>query len=195
MEPFVPDREWIMERLPRDLPLEVVSRCLDMGRCWLDGQDIVVEGDRGGRSVVYTGSGKEDIRLWVFDRVCGRIGFAMELRRRASNTPKWRYSRDHAENGLWMYAERGGYTYNTIEDERLDAFEIYLRLIRPVFSPEEWEKRVRDRVGKMNRWYDRKHWDYDRTGMCFVEISDSQPYRSDSCHLPELTPGTIIKPE
>ena len=46
-------------------------------------------------------------------------------------------------------------------------------------------------VGLMNRWFKIPHWDYDRDNLCFVEISSSIPYRSDSDDTEEPAPDSI----
>ena len=45
----------------------------------------------------------------------------------------------------------------------------------------------------MNRWYLIPHWAYDYENLCFIEISDSKEYRSDSDKSDEIKPETIIK--
>ena len=186
--------EWIRRHLPSSIPDEMINDALMMGGYYQKGMTVMAYGERGGPDeLIYKAESGHDLCLWQFDRVCYRIAGSLEFAHRKENSRKWRYLRDHAENGRWMYIERRDYFYNAIEDTRLAAFEVYLRLLKPVFSSERWESKVREYTGLLNRWYKRDHWDFDRKKLCFVEISCSREYASDFDDTEEPQPEQIIK--
>ena len=196
MEKLKVDSDWIRAHLPADmsdiLPQDKVEKAMDLGRYFIDGTDIMCEGDRGGMSKVYIFKDEEDLHFWEFEKVCLRIGLASELHYRMENKCKWRYLQDHAENGHWMYIEQKDYFYNTIEDTRLVYFETFLRLTKPVLLSARWEELVGHYEPLMNRWFKVPHWGYDRENLCFIEISDSRPYRSDFDDTEEPEPSQIL---
>ena len=199
MEKLTVNDEWIKAHLPADmddiLPPEKVERAIDFRGYYLDGSDILCEGDRGGYSKVYTIKDEDDLLYWEFEKVCGRIGLSSELYHRMENKPKWRYLQDHAENGRWMYVEQKDYIYNAIEDTRLVYFETLLRLTKPVLPDARWEKLCKHYEPLMNRWFKVPHWGYDREKLCFIEISDSKSYRSDFDDTEEPEPEQILRIE
>ena len=189
--------EWIRKRLPDDLPEEIVKSGLNFCGLYtkgLQGLKVMAFGERGlPDRPVYEAADQDDMRFWQFDAVCSRIGFALELIRRRDNEKKWRYIRDRAENGRWLYIERRNYLYNAIEDSRLDAFEIYLRLLRSGLPAPRWEESVKKHTALMNRWYKTPHWDYDKNSLCFIEISNSKEYAGDRDETEEPRPNSIVK--
>lgn len=186
--------DWIRERLPKSLPEEAIRRGLALGGYYREGLKVMSFGERGGPDrLEYEAADEEDLRLWELDKVCSRIAAETELLNRKKNAAKWRYSRDHAENGFWFYAERRSYVYNAVEDTRLASFELYLALIQPSFPRERWEKAVQQRVELMNRWYAVPHWDYDKSALRFVEISDSKEHSGGTPDTEEPRPGSVVK--
>ena len=186
-------REWIERHLPGNISEKMVQAALNFGGYYQEGLTVMAYGERGGPDkVIYKAKDDRDLCLWQFGQVCYRIAGALELADRKENSSKWRWLRDHAENGRWLYIERREYFYNAIEDTRLAAFEVYLRLLKPAFPPERWESKVREYTGLMNRWYKKAHWDYDRNKLCFIEISDSREYASDFDDTEEPQPEQII---
>ena len=184
--------EWIRDHLPKDIPSDLISRGIDtgLGGCYTVGLTVYCQGDRGPDTVVFTASSQDELRIWAFKKAASGIAQMMEMRRRLQNELKWRYVRDHAEGGKWLYTEHSRYQYNTIEDFRLDWFETYLRLIKGVLTSSQWEKEVKERIKLINNHYGKPHWDYDRKKMMFIEISDSK-YVSQGVEEP--TPGSIIR--
>ena len=185
------DWTWIRSHLPR----EFADRDIGFfGGYYLDGRNVMLEGERGESDTLeYAARDDEDLRLWQFDHVCELLSYALELEHRTENAKKWRYVRVRAENGKWLYAERRSYIYNAIEDTRLAAFERYLRLIHPVYSPEHFEERVQAHVRLLNRWYRTPHWDFDRNALCFVEVSDAKEYGGDADDTEEPRTGSVIQ--
>ena len=113
--------------------------------------------------------GKDDLansRWWQLETICHFVG-------KADKTRTWRWYRDHAENGHWLYIERKHCDYNVIEDPRLPGFENFLRNLKYGFLAEEREKRVQRYVDLMNNWYVIPHWDYDRES--FVSSKSANP--------------------
>ncbi len=187
-------RDWIKRHLPSSIPDERIEAAFNFCGYYQDGLTIMAYGERGGPDiVVYEAEDEQDLCLWQFKQICYRIAGDLELANRGKNDSKWRWLRDHAENGRWMYIERRDYVYNTIEDSRLDTFEVYLRLLEPVLPAKEWEECVDEYVGLMNRWFKKDHWGYDRKALRFVEISDSKEYASDRDDTEEPQPDQIIK--
>ena len=181
------DEEWIKAHLPEEL----ADQPIDFFHSdYLDGLTVMQEGERGGDDVVvYRAKDEEDLKYWQLEQVCR---FIKEPDPPARKT--WRYYRDHAENGRWIYTERKHYDYNAIEDARLYGFECFLRIAKYGFPADRWEKKVQEHVRLMNYWYDVPHWDYDRKTLCFVEISDSKEHDGDD-HIEEPRPGSVIRVE
>ena len=161
-----------------------------IGRYYARGLTVYCQGDRGPDRIESAARSQEDMQIWAFKKAAVSIAQLMEMRRRSQNALKWRYVRDHVENGKWIYIEHSRYQYNTIEDTRLDWFEISLRLTKAVMPPAQWEEEVRERIMLINNHFLKPHWDYDRKKMQFIEISDAK-YVSQGVEKPE--PGTIIK--
>ncbi len=177
---------WIRARLPRELAFQPIDH---FSGEYLDGLTVMHEGERGGPDVVvYQAKDEEDLRYWQLMTVCM---FIREVRPREEKI--WRYTRDHAEDGHWLYVEHRHYDYNAIEDDRLYGFECYLRNLKFGFPPDRWEEAVQANIRLMNEWYRVPHWEYDRKNLCFVEISDSKEYSGgpDSCEEPR--PGSILR--
>ncbi len=178
------DEKWIRAHLPKEL----ADQPIDFFSCeYLDGLTVMQEGERGGdASIVYRAKDEEDLRWWQLEQVCRFIHEPNPPARKI-----WRYYRDHAEDGKWLYTERRNYYYNAIEDPRLFGFERFLRLMHYGFPPGRWERAVRDHVRLMNYWYKEAHWEYDREKLCFIEISDSKEHDGDNIEEPR--PGSVIK--
>ena len=178
------DEKWIREHLPKDVrdeDLDVFSGL------YLDGLKVMSYGERGNPDTVhYDAKDEEDLRWWQLESICHSVG-------KADNTKTWRWYRDHAENGRWLYIEHKTYDYNAIEDSRLPGFENFLRNLKYGFPAKEWEKRVQEYVALMNYWYVTPHWDYDREKLCFIEISDSKEHDEHANIIEEPRPGSVIK--
>ena len=93
------DEKWIRAHLPK----EVANQPLDcFAGEYLDGLTVMHEGERGGDDVVvYRAKDEEDLRWWQFEQVCRFIHEPDPPSRKI-----WRYYRDHAEDGKWLYTER-----------------------------------------------------------------------------------------
>ncbi len=184
--PLKIDEEYIRSRLPKDLQDQPINCFHGM---FVEGLTVFHEGERGQKDIViYRAENKDDLRCWQIEQVC------YSLRDKNPQAKKiWRYERDHAENGNWLYIEHLYYDYNAIEDSRLCGFECFLRNLKQSVPPERWEKAVQKYTARMNRWYQIPHWDYDRTNLRFIEISDSKEYDSENDPVEEPRPGSIIK--
>lgn len=170
--------EWIIERLPDDLPEKAVLKGLSDAFDYLGFQDLQVceRGDHGRWSCRFRAESKDDLLKWAFCAAAGGISMAYELSAREKNALKWRYSRTKVRDGHWCYDERKDYVYNAIEDTRLVWFELYLRLIKAVLPFDEWLHEADQHTRLMNTRFVSEHWDYDRNEMRFVEISGSREH-------------------
>ena len=184
------DKEWIRSHLPIEYSAEPIEGFGADFR--LDGLQVIYC-ERGTDSVIYTAQSEEDLRIWAFREVCMTLSGKIEMQKRKENSSKWRYSRDHAENGRWMYVERRKYIYNAIEDTRLVAFEEYLKLIKGVVSDMAWKDAVKEYTSYMNLWYRVPHWDYNEAELCFVEISESKECGDCDSNQEDPSPDSIIK--
>ena len=179
-----PDEKWIRAHLPKELEDQPID-CFS-GE-YLDGLTVMREGERGGDDfVVYRAKDEEDLRWWQLEQVCR---FIHEPSPPARKT--WRYYRDRAEDGKWLYTECRNYDYNTIEDSRLYGFECFLRILHYGFPRDRWERKVQEHISLMNYWYKEPHWDYDRNKLRFIEISDSK--ENDGDGIEEPRPGSVIR--
>ena len=175
------DEKWIRERLTEDCKDEPIDWFSGM---YLDGLKVMSKGERGNPDKIrYEAKDEEDLKWWQLDIICGFVG----------KTPKskiWRWYRNHAEHG---YIEHRHYDYDAIEDARLPGFERYLRNLKHAFPEEYFRKKVEEYTGLMNRWFLIPHWGYDFENLCFVEISHSREYRSDSDKSDEIKTDNVIQ--
>ena len=178
------DEKWIRAHLPK----EYENESIDYFSCeYLDGLNVMCEGERGGPDmIVFQAKDEEDLRWWQLEQICRFIG-------KADHSKTWRWYRNHVENNHWTYVEHRHYDYNAIEDSRLPGFESFLRNLKYGFPPDRWEKKVQEYVKLMNYWYTKPHWDYDRSRLCFIEISDSREHDDYENIVEEPRPGSIIK--
>ena len=189
------DRKWILSRLPHDIPQDIVDHAFDgMGQYYVkkDPLEVWCIGEREADHVVERFANKEKMMTWVCENVCWHLSCLWELEGRADDERKWRYVRDHAENGQWYYREHKDYLYNAIHDSRKCSFETELKLLKPMISTEEWEKQVERKTRLMNRWFKKQHWAYDEMLYEFIEISDSKEYASDYDDTEEPREGSVI---
>lgn len=177
------DEKWIRAHLPEDCAAEDIDV---FSGYYLDGLLVMSEGERGGPDkVVYQAKSTDDLKYWQLEQICRFVG-------KADHSKTWRYYRDHAENGMWLYIERRHYDYNAIEDPRLPGFERYLKNLKCGFPPDRWEAKVEKHIHLMNFWYAVPHWDYDKDKLCFIEISDAKEHDHHDM-TEEPRPGSIIK--
>ena len=134
------------------LPEELVDKAdYNFDYYFLDGMNVMTEGERGGDDVlVYKAKSEEDLMLWQYSEVCRFIGDWPEFDKRMGYPKTWRYYRAYAEDNLWKYIEYKKYDYNAIEDSRLHSFEQYLALVKIGFPPDRWEKEVKIHIDLMN---------------------------------------------
>ena len=188
-------RNWIISRLPKDIPADVISYVTrEIDTCfggYVSGLQVWAYGERGPDELVYTAADEDDLKLWMFQNAASSIAQRMELAGRAEEEKNWRYVRDHAEHGAWMYRENQQYRYNAIHDSRKYWMEYELRLLYPVFPKARWLQRVEYYELCMNKWFPVKHWSYDRRALCFREVSDSKEI--DTYGVQQPAEGTILK--
>ncbi len=179
------DEVFIRSHLPKETADQPIGFFHGM---YLDGLNVMAEGERGSQDyLIFEAEDEENLKYWQLETVCR---FLKEID--PPERKKWRYERDHAENGQWLYIEHRHYDYNAIEDQRLYSFESFLRYLHFAFPEDRWEKKVEEYVGLMNRWYEIPHWDYDRENLCFTEISDSREHDRDDEIVEEPREGSVI---
>lgn len=172
------NKEWIIERLPKYLPDEIVNDVLEDRWRYVKELKVMEHDDRGSDLTVYSAKDENDLLLWQFKDYCNRIANKLEVKNRENNSLKFRYIYDHVKDGEWYFIEHKNFEYNAIEDTRVIWFEEYLRLISSVVSKEEWNGEVSEKVSLLNTWFKEKHWDYDEYKMCFIEVSNSEQFDS-----------------
>ena len=178
------DEKWIRAHLPEDCKDDDIDVFSGL---YLDGFKVMSEGERGEPDrLIYEAKDEEDLKWWQLDQICHFVG-------KADDSKTWRWHRDHAKNGQWYYIEHRNYDYNAIDDARLPGFERYLRNVKYAFPDDYFKKKAEEYTYLMNRWYLIPRWAYDYENLCFIEISDSKEYRSDSDKSDELKPETVIK--
>ena len=180
------DEKWIREHLPEDCRNDRLDW---FGGLYLDGLTVMSEGERGDPDTVrYEAKDEEDLKWWQLDVICHFAGTA-------DKSKVWRWYRDHAENGEWYYIEHRHYDYDAIEDARLPGFERYLRNLKYAFPEDFFKEKVERYTGLMNRWFLSPHWGYDFEKLCFIEISHSREYSSDTDKSEEIKEHNIIRIE
>ena len=63
---------WVVERLPKDIPDEIVKRGLNMGG-YVSGLQFWSYGERGPDYVEFTASDEDELKHWIYDKVCWDI--------------------------------------------------------------------------------------------------------------------------
>lgn len=188
-------REWIISRLPKDIPTEVISYVTRQINAnfggYISGLQFWALGEHSPDELLYTAEDEEDLRLWMFQKAACSIAQRMELIHRTEEEKNWRYVRDHAKHGAWMYRENQQYLYNAIHDSRKFWMEYELRLLHPVFAEARWIQKVEYYESCMNKWFPTKHWSYDTKALCFREVSDSKEI--DTYGVQQPTEGAIMR--
>ena len=189
------DKEWILNKLPADIPQNIVEQAFNGMNCYYvkdDPLEVWCIGEREDDHVVERFANKEKLMIWVCEEICWHLSCRWELESRADDEKKWRYVYDHAENGQWFYRENKDYLYNAIHDSRKCSFETELKLLKSMIPTAEWKEHVKEKTSLMNRWYKIQHWDYDEMLCQFIEISDSKEYASDFDDTEEPREGSVI---
>ena len=166
--------DWIRAQLPEGIPEDIIASAVPHRGGYLLGLQFWAYGERGPDRLEYEGADEEDLRLWLFGQVAREVAQAMELRSRSEEETRWRFVRDHVEQGAWIYRENGQYQYDAICDTRKFWMEYELRLLYPVFPEKRWRQRAAYYEACMNRCFLVEHWRYDVAAMCFVEVSGSK---------------------
>ena len=180
---------WVLERLPKDIPSEIVRKRLSIGG-YVSGLQVWQYGERGPDTVVFTASNENELRHWIFDKVSKNIAHEVELCNREKEEKLWRYVRERVEEGHWLYRENKDYIYNAIHDDRKYWMEYHLSLLKNVLSEEDVNNKIAYYESKLNMWFTEKHWSFDRGKFRFVEISDSKEH--DTYGVEEPREGSII---
>ena len=180
------DEKWIREHLPEDCKDEPLDWFSGL---YLDGLKVMSTGERGDPdTILYEAKDKEDLKWWQLDHICHYVG-------KTDRSKTWRWYRDynHSKIGRFYYIEHRHYDYDAIEDHRLPGFERYLRNLKYAFPEDHFRKKVEEYTGLMNRWFLTPHWGYDFENLCFIEISHSREYCSDSDKSEEIKSDSVIK--
>lgn len=194
-ERYHPDKQWIREHLPERVTDEMLDGCEVFTSFYRDDLKIIREyhhGDAMGK--VYEAKDEDDFLLWFFKECCDELSSELIKPDRLKERLRWRYVDRSWGYDRRIYVEREEYEFNTIEDRRLPKYEEYLRLVRPVLTPKQWEGEVQERLNLMNQYFKDPHWDYDRDRMVYVEISDSKPCFETVYQEPgDPTPNEILR--
>ena len=118
---------WVLERVPKDIPDEIMKKSLDLGG-YVSGLQFWMYGERGPDYVVFTASDENELKCWMYSQVCKNIALQTELRHRQEEEKLWRYVQTRAEEGHWLYRENKNYIYNAIYDSRKYWMEYHLSL-------------------------------------------------------------------
>lgn len=180
---------WVVEKLPKDIPSEIVRKNLNMGG-YVSGLQFWNYGERGPDTVAFHASDEKELQHWIYDQVSKSIAQRVELQNREEEEKLWRYVRERVEDGHWLYRENKDYIYNAIHDSRKYWMEYHLSLLKRVLSEEEVNNKITEYESLMNRWFTEKHWAFDKEQFRFVEISDSKEY--DTYGIEEPREGSVI---
>ena len=86
------DEAFIRAHLPKETADQPIYFFHGM---YLDGLSVMAEGERGREDrVIYKAENEEDLKYWQLETVCRFL-----KDRNPPERKKWRYERDHAENG------------------------------------------------------------------------------------------------
>ena len=72
------------------------------------------------------------------------------------------------------------------------SFETELMLLKSMIPTEKWKEQVKRKTRLMNRWFMKKHWNYDEMLGQFIEISNSKEYASDYNDTEDPREGSVI---
>ena len=180
---------WVLEKLPKDIPSEIVRKILSIGG-YVSGLQVWQYGERGPDTVAFTASNENELKHWIFDMVSENIAYEVELYNREKEEKLWRYVQERVEDGHWLYRENKDYIYNAIHDSRKYWMEYHLSLLKNVLSEEEVNKKIAYYESKLNMWFTEKHWSFDKEQFRFVEISNSKEH--DTYGIEEPREGSII---
>ena len=180
---------WVLERLPKDIPDEIMKKSLNLGG-YVSGLQFWTYGERGPDYVVFTASDGNELKRWMYSQVCENIALQTELRHREEEEKLWRYVRVRVEEGHWLYRENKDYIYNAIHDSRKYWMEYYLSLLKKVIPEEEVNHKIAEYESLLNKWFMEKHWSFDIEQFRFVEISDSREH--DSYGIEEPREGSVF---
>lgn len=182
-------QDWVLEKLPRDISGDIVQKSLNIGG-YVSGLQFWCYEDRGPATVAFTAADEDELKRWIYDEVSKNISLNVELNHRKDEEKRWRYVRERAVNGQWMYRENTDYVYNAIHDTRKYWMEYHLLLLTRVFSEEEINKRIADYESCLNLWFAEKQWAFDKEQFMFFEISNSKEY--DTYGIEEPREGSVV---
>ena len=130
------DEKWIRAHLPEN----VADQPLDcFAGAYLDGLTVMHEGERGGDDVVvYRAKDKEDLRWWQLEQVCLYIHEPDPPARKI-----WRFYRDHAEDGKWLYTERKTMTITPLKTRGFMVLNVSCGCCVTVSRPTDGKEKCR----------------------------------------------------
>ena len=65
--------------------------------------------------------------------------------------------------------------------------------MKHAFPEDYFRKKAEEYTGLMNRWFLVPHWGYDFENLCFIEISHSREYSSDTDKSDEVKADNVIQ--
>ena len=170
-----PDHEKrIREHFPEELKKEDFD-FLFWGMYYLeDGLTVMQVEDKGPDEVLYKAKDEDDLKWRLLDSFCYRHADGNVLKHEKNVTWRWYY--DDVKKNHWRYIEHRHYDYNTLENQRLIRYDLYLKNLKQSSFPEDYfRKKVEECTDIMNLLFQEPHWGYDYENLRFIEISNSVP--------------------
>ena len=72
---------WVLERLPKDIPDEIMKKSLNLGG-YISGLQFWTYGERGPDYALFTASDENELKRWMYSQICKNIAWQIELRHR-----------------------------------------------------------------------------------------------------------------
>lgn len=124
------------------------------GFCETEGYYFVEDGDRGALYLKCKTPHLVEICFYIMHhKILYGIGTKMELQNRSELESRWKYHTKYDSRKMW--------------------FEYIINNLGVIFDEERVEKVIEEYTGYMNRWFNDKHWEFDKNCKEFIEISDS----------------------
>lgn len=145
------------------------------GYCKGEGYYYIDIGDRGAVYLSCKTDSEEEMLFYLMIKILQDMGMKLELSIRETEQKNWMYYEDslNTKPGKIAWVKNKEYIYHTRHDTRKWWFEYIIKNLWLFFNDVMLEPIVGEYTDYMNRWFEDKHWKYDREKKQFVEISDS----------------------
>ena len=177
---LIPYLDWARERLPMHLPAEVVEQALDLP-FRVEGLSVwtVMNDRRGEEMCAYTAPDEQELRLWLFERICWQVAVGMDGLPEVSEREeaRWRFvedpSRGLCPNGRYYVRENPTYEFDALYDVHKWQLEFILQLMRNTMPASKLRLFAARGESILNVYYPNRHWAFDATTATYREISHS----------------------